>query len=210
MNIGILGTGNVGGTLGRRWALSGHHVEFGTRDPNNPKVKDLLQACGSHAKAVSIEEAVTHNDIIVVALPWNVTLSTLHSIKNWHGKILVDCTNPLKSDYSGLSVSEGNSAGEEIAKAAKGAKVIKAFNTVGSFVMNNPNFNGEKAIMLVGGDDLQAKEQVKRLAEELGFDVMDAGGLTSARYMEHFAMLWIHMGYHQKLGNDFAFKLLQR
>ncbi len=210
MKIGIIGTGNVGGTLGRRWALSGHHVEFGTRDANSAKMKELLAKAGKNAKAVSVEDAVKNNEIVVLTVPWTAALGIVKSIKNWKGKILVDCTNPLKSDFSGLAIDHNGSAAEEIAKMATGAKVIKAFNTVGSLVMENPNFVDGKAVLLIGGDDLNAKAEISKLAVDLGFDVLDAGGLSSARYMEHFAMLWIHMAFHQKLGNDFAFKLLKR
>ncbi|NIM50921.1 MAG: NAD(P)-binding domain-containing protein [Gemmatimonadales bacterium] len=143
MKIAIIGTGNVGATLGKQWAAQ-HEIRFGTRDPGSSKVKDLLAAA------------------------------------------------------------------EEIAGWAKGARVVKAFNTLGAQNFLNPRFGGQVANMFICGDDVAAKSTVGKLVEELGFDLVDAGPLTSARLLEPLAMLWIRLAYAEGLGPEIAFKLLRR
>ena len=123
---------------------------------------------------------------------------------------MIDCTNPLKPDLSGLAIGHTTSAAEQVAVWAPGARVVKAFNTTGAENMSNPQFGSERASMLICGDDPDAKAAVVGLAADAGFDVVDAGRLASARLLEPLAMLWIHLAYAQGLGTGFAFKLLRR
>ncbi|SRR6266404_4139998 len=127
-----------------------------------------------------------------------------------YGKILIDCTNPLKPDLSGLSIGQSTSAAEQIADLAKGARVVKAFNTTGAGNMANPKFGPQDATMFICGDDGSAKATVVKLAEELGFEAVDAGPLLAARYLEPLAMLWIHLAFKMGWGTNFAFKILKR
>ena len=174
MNIAVLGTGRVGGTLGKRWAQLGHRVVFGTRDPAHEKVAPLLAQAGENASAASIAEAVKRCEVIVLAIPWPVAQHELtrHQLD---GKVLIDCTNPLNASFSGLDLGFDTSAAERIATWAKGAKVVKAFNTVSSAAMADPIFAGEPATMFYCGDDESAKRIVGQLAAELGFEAVDAG-----------------------------------
>ena len=87
---------------------------------------------------------------------------------------------------------------------------MKAFNTVGFNIMENPAFRSDKAVMFYCGDDAGAKQTVKQLTEELGFDAVDAGPLTQARVLEPFALLWISLAYGRGLGREIAFKLMRR
>jgi 8-hydroxy-5-deazaflavin:NADPH oxidoreductase len=124
---------------------------------------------------------------------------------------IIICTNPLASDLSGLVVGTNNSAGEEVAGWARGAKVVKAFNTIGAPNFPNPRFGAEAASMFICGDDAAAKSAVGKLAAEQGFDVVDAGPLSASRWLEPLAMLWIHLAFKQGLGpTGHAFKLLRR
>lgn len=209
MNIAVIGTGNVGGALGPRLAKAGHEVRYGTRDAKNAKVKALLKKSGLNAQAVSITDAINNSQVIFLTVPWSVALDIVKS-NSWKAKVLVDCTNPLKPDFSGLSIGHTTSAGEEISKLAFGAKVVKAFNTVGSFAMANPIFGKDRAALFIAGDDAAAKMEVKIIAEELGFEVYDAGGIIASRYLEYFAMLSMNVSFYGKLGPDFGFKLLKR
>ena len=122
----------------------------------------------------------------------------------------MDCTNPLKSDLSSLLIGHTTSAGEEVAKWAPGARVVKAFNTTGAPNMTNPKFGGARAAMFIAGDDAPAKATVKQLGEDVGFEMIDVGALAQARLLEPLAMLWIHLAFKQGLGRDFAFGLLRR
>ena len=132
------------------------------------------------------------------------------SAGNLSGKILVDCTNPLKPDLSGLAVGPDSSAAEQVAQWARGARVVKCFNTTGAENMTNPHFGNDRAVMFLAGDDDTAKATVTKLGDELGFEMVDAGGLSIARLLEPVAMLWIHLAFRRALGRDFAFKLLRR
>jgi NADPH-dependent F420 reductase len=210
MKITILGAGNVGGTLGRRWAAGGHEIIFGSRNPESDKIKQLLSQIGNGTKAVSIGEAVNGSDVVLLATPWSAAEETLDQAGNLTGKTLIDATNPIAEGLSGLTLGTTTSAGEMVAQWSPGARVVKAFNTTGSGNMANPRYGRDKIAMPICSDNQEAKDVVKQLAEELGFDVYDAGPLASARYLEPMAMLWITLAYKQGLGPDMAFKIIKR
>ena len=209
MKIAIIGAGNVGGTLGRAWAQRGHEIIFGVRDTKDEKIKKALASAGMNSSATSIAEAAGSADIIVLSVPWPAE-GAVKSCGNLTGKILVDCTNPLKPDLTGLALGHNTSAAEQIADLAKGARVVKAFNTTGAGNMANPKFGTQAATMFICGDDESAKASVGKLAEELGFEAVDAGPLIAARYLEPLAMLWIHLALKMGWGTNFAFKILKR
>lgn len=109
-----------------------------------------------------------------------------------------------------MAVGTTTSAAEQIAGWARGAYVVKAFNSTGWNNMADPIYHGERITMFICGDNARAKDIVTGLAEDLGFEVVDAGALTVARFLEPLAMLWIHLAVVQNLGRDIAFKLLRR
>jgi 8-hydroxy-5-deazaflavin:NADPH oxidoreductase len=192
MKIGIIGAGNVGGTLGRRWAQNGHAVCFASR------------TAGNNA------ECAAASDVILLATPWPAAEEAIRSCGDLTGKIVVDATNPLLPTLDGLSVGCTNSAGEQVAQWARGARVVKALNTVGYNIMENPTFSGGRVAMFYCGDDAAAKKTVAALVEELGFEALDAGPLTQARLLEPFALLWITMALKYGYGREIGFELLRR
>jgi predicted dinucleotide-binding enzyme len=209
MNIGIIGSGNVGGALGTRWAQKGHQIVFGSRTPDDADMKKLLDRAGKNARAAKLVEAAT-NDVLLFAMPWPIAKDVLSGLGNLAGKVLIDATNPLLPDLSGLAVGTSTSAGEQVADWAKGAKVVKAFNTVGSTIMENDSFAAGKPVIFYCGDDAAAKKTVHELAADIGFDPQDTGPLTQARLLEPFALLWISLAFQQKWGREFAFQVLRR
>src|SRR6185369_3237530 len=145
MNIGIIGAGNVGGTLGQAWAALGHKVKFGVRNPTDEKVMALLKRCGGTASAGAVSEAAAFGEVIVLTTPWDGARSAIESAGagKLSGKILVDCTNPLALGanlMAGLTLGHTTSAAEQVGEWAKGAKVVKAFNTTGAGNMASPRF----------------------------------------------------------------------
>jgi 8-hydroxy-5-deazaflavin:NADPH oxidoreductase len=210
MKVGIVGSGNVGGTLGTRWAKTGHQVTFGSRDPGTAEMKQLLARAGSNARAATLQDAAKSGEVLLLATPWPVTKDIVQGLGDLTGKVLIDATNPLLPDLSGLAVGANTSGAEQVAGWARGAKVVKAFNTVGSNIMDNPPFGIDKPVLFFCGDDAGAKGKVKQLADELGFEGVDAGPLTQARLLEPFALLWISLAYKVGLGREIAFKLLRR
>jgi len=207
MQIGIVGTGPVGATLGRRFAEAGHSVTFGTRRPESDEAKELARIPG--ARIASHQEAARTTGVVVLATPWPAAQEALRGLGDLSGKILLDLVNPLLPDLSGLAVGNTSSAGEMIAQWAPGARVVKIFNTIGYNVMADPKFPDGPATLFYCGDDPEAKKVAHQLAEQIGFDPIDAGPLTKARVLEAFALLWISLaigGY----GQGIAFKLMRR
>ncbi len=210
MKIAVIGMGNVGGTLGTRWASIGHDVVFGVREPTSPKVKSLLKLTENKALAASVLDAVASSDVVVLATPWESVRDAIAVAGDLRGKVVVDCTNPIAENLTGLTIGMTTSAGEQVAQWAPGARVVKAFNTTGSGNMANPEYAEGKVTMFICGDDPDAKETVSALATDLGFDVCDSGPLQMARYLEPLAMTWVKLAYAQGLGRDIAFRLIKR
>lgn len=210
MNIAVFGAGNVGSALGKAWAAKGHSIFYGVPDPGSEKIRALLKSMGANARADTVQEAAANAEVVVLAIPFRATEDAIRSAGQLKNKIIVDCTNPLLPDLSGLAIGHTTSAGEQVAQWAAGTRVVKAFNTTGAGNMANPRYSDSGITMCLAGDDHAAKSTVMRLAEELGFEPLDAGPLKNARLLEAFAMLWIFLAVKQELGPDIAFKLLRR
>jgi 8-hydroxy-5-deazaflavin:NADPH oxidoreductase len=210
MEIAIIGAGDVGGTLGRLWANKGHQIMFGVRNFQGHNVLNLIRSIDSGVKVGTIGEAASFADVIVLAIPWKAVEETIKSAGDLSGKILIDPTNPIKADLTGLIIESSTSAAEEIAKWAKDSKVVKAFNSIGAKTLDNLQFGLVRADAFICGDDFKSKTVVKKLATEIGFDTVDVGPLINARVLEYLALLWIHLAYSQQMGPNIAFKLLTR
>jgi predicted dinucleotide-binding enzyme len=210
MKIGIIGSGNVGGALGSRWAKLGHEVVFGTRNPESGDAQKLAARASGKTSAATLADTARDGEVLLLATPWPATEQIIAGLGDLHGKILIDATNPLLPDLSGLTHGTTTSGGEQVAGWARGAQVVKAFNTVGANVMADPAFEGHRPVMFYCGDDAEAKQVVKKLIDELVFEAIDAGPLIQARLLEPCAQLWISLAYAQGLGREFAFELLRR
>jgi 8-hydroxy-5-deazaflavin:NADPH oxidoreductase len=210
MRIGIIGAGSVGSTLARAWANSGHHVALATRNPDDPKLATLALSIGPNASAGAVPRVVEHSEVVVLATPWTAVRDMPGVEVDWSGRILIDCTNPLRPDFTWLEDDYQVSAAERIAGWAKGASVFKTLNHTGANNMANPVYPDGRAVMFVCGDDDAAKPMVLQLVAELGFAAVDAGELKVARLLEPLAMLWIQLAIRQGLGREIAFALLRR
>jgi hypothetical protein len=210
MRIAIIGTGNVGAVLGRRWAQGGHAVTFGSRRPTDADVLELVRAAGPNASVAPPAAAAASAEVVVLATPGGAAEDAVAGLGDLSGRILVDCTNPILPGLAGLSAGRDDSGAERVARAAPGAKVVKAFNTTGSANMENPIYPDGRLAMFVCGDDADARAVVAGLAAELGFEPVDCGPLRSARYLEPMAMVWITLAYPLKNGPDFGFAVLRR
>lgn len=209
MRIAVIGAGSVGGTLGRRWAEAGHDVVFGVPDPASPKAAAAV-AAARRSRAASVAEAAAGAEVVVLATPWEAAEAAIRTAGNLAGKVLVDATNPLAARAAGLATGPGTSGAEAVAGWAAGARVVKAFNTIGFEIMADPSFPGGVATLLLCGDDAGAKATVSRLAEELGFEPVDLGPLAEARLVEPFALVWIRLAMFRGLGRGIAFRLMKR
>jgi 8-hydroxy-5-deazaflavin:NADPH oxidoreductase len=209
MKIAVIGSGSVGGTLGRRWAELGHDVRFGVRDPADAAANTLVKGIKGKAQLASVREACAAADVVVLATPYAANAAAIAAAGDLSGKILVDVTNPIGADFT-FAVGFNNSGAEEMAKLARSARVYKAMNQVGFEVMADPTFAAGKPVMFVAGDDEKGKEVVLGLVAALGFEAIDAGELKVARLLEPYAMLWIHLMARRKMGRRLAFGLLRR
>lgn len=206
MKIALIGAGNVGQALAKAIVQRGEVVIFGVQEP----VKYEVVAQDIGIPVMTVTQAVAQAEMVILAVPYAATASIARSIPDWQGKILVDSTNPLASALTGLSVGTTDSGAETLARHANNARVVKAFNTTGAENMANSHYSSGQVFMPVCGDDVAARQQVIALATLLGFDAVDMGGLQVARYLEPFAMTWIHLAILQGYGRNFAFGLLRR
>ena len=163
MRIAVVGAGNVGSTLGAALAVKGHEVYFAVRNPDASKYQDLVQKVGAGTRANVVQKAVAGSQVVLLATPWPATEDALKMAGTLEGKVLLDCTNPLKPDLSGLAVGDESSGAEMIAGWAPGAKVFKVFNQTGFNIMANPVVDGRKSLMLFCGDD-EASRPTERLS----------------------------------------------
>jgi len=208
MRIAVIGTGHVGGALGLGWAQAGHDVIFGSRDPNDPEVRQLVKG-NKNASSAAIGEAGKGAEVIAFALPWSAVPDVIKQMgTELRGKVLIDCTNPAKQ-WPAMDHSAG-SGGEQVAKLVPGTKVVKAFNTTGFENMQNAKYPDGAVTMFYAGDDADAKKIVHQLVRDLGFDPVDAGGLSQCHALEILASLWGTLAYGQKMGRSIAFKLMRR
>lgn len=195
--IAIIGLGNMGKGLAGR-LVGKTNLVLGVRDP--AAAGPELAAFGAVTTA---ETAAAQADIVVLALPYDAALQ-FASNPVLNGKIVVDISNPVKPDFSGLSVGHSTSAAEEIQKAAPGAKVVKAFNTIFAGLFAAPAASTANVPVFVAGNDEAAVATVAQLAETAGFKAETVGGLDGARLVEPIGMLNIRFGYGLGKGTSIA------
>jgi hypothetical protein len=208
MSLSIIGAGNVGLALAHAFTQRGESVVVGVPDP--AKYGHEIGKLGALARVTFTAEAIAASDVVILAVPYAAVAQVARSVSDWQGRILVDATNPLAAGLAGLSLGTTTSGAEELARLAQGARVVKAFNTTGAENMADSRYPCGKPFMPVCGDDEEARLRVIALATLIGFDAVDLGPLSAARYLEPFAMTWIHLAIKQGYGRKFAFSLLRR
>ncbi len=213
MKIGILGTGDVGRALAVGFVGLGHQVKFGTREPGAAKVTELLGKVGHGATAGSFADAARFGDVVVLATLWSGTENALKLAGSaaFKGKVVIDATNPLvfkPGAPPALALGHTDSGGEQVQRWLPGARVVKAFNTVGHAHMVNPSFPGGPPDMFISGNDADAKKTVTEILKAFGWSTVDVGGIEGARLLEPLCILWV--GYGMATGTwNHAFKLLR-
>lgn len=204
MRIAVVGAGNVGKAVGRKWAAAGHDVRYGVRNPADAKHAGLTVA--------PVAEAVRDASAILLATPWNGTEAAIRSAGDLSGKLVLDSTNPLAPGPDGYSLAVGHttSGGEMVAGWAKGAAVFKTLNQTGFANMGDSGGYPLPPVMFFAGDDQHHRADVASLLRDLGFDPVDAGPLRNARLLEPLAMLWIDLAMKRGQGRNAAFALMRR
>ena len=215
MKIAVLGTGMVGNTIASKLIDLGHEVRMGSRTSDNPKGAAWAAEQGERAGHGSFAEVSAWAETV-----WNCTMG-VHSVAaieaagvaNLDGKILVDIANPL--DFSqgfppSLSISNTDSLGEAIQRAAPGAKVVKALNTINHLVMVDPSRIPGEHDLLIAGDDAEAKAAVSEwMTGWFGWgQPIDVGGIDASRGIEAWLPLWVRL--YGALGTaDFNLKIVR-
>ncbi len=190
--IAIIGTGNVGGALGPRFAALGNEIIYGSRTPDAERVRDLVSATGDRARAMVPAEAARACPLIVFAVPWDAAETSFKGLGSLDGKLIVDVTNPLDvRDGREVALPVPDSGAELLQSLAPGARIVKAFNTVNYRVMKDPSIAGGPVTVPLSGDDAAAKSTVAELVRGIGLEPVDVGPLRTARYTEKLALLYV-------------------
>lgn len=202
MKIAVLGTGMVGTTIASKLITLDHEVTLASRTADNAKARAWLEQVASpHAHTATFAEAAATAELVFNCTSGVASLEALNLAgkANLAGKILVDIANPL--DFSRgmpptLSVCNDSSLGEQIQAAFPDTRVVKTLNTVNASLMVAPSKLSGDHVMFIAGNDAEAKQQVERmiLREWFGWrEVVDLGGIASARGTEMYLPLWLRM-----------------
>ncbi len=187
--IAIIGTGNVGSAIGAGAVKAGYDVVFAGQDAD--KAESVAEGAGA-TSVTTPREAVAGADIVVLAVPYTAVADVAREIAPVvAGKIVIDPTNPLKPDGSGLATAAGTSGAESIAALLPDAKVVKAFNTLFATNTSDPSAHGTQLDSLFATDDDAAKDAVCGLSASIGFRPVHVGPLAASRELE--AMAWLNI-----------------
>jgi len=196
VRIGVLGVGPVGQALAEGLARHGHETRLANRSGD---------AGGTYA------EVAAWSELCLLAVAGTAAVEVVTGVATvLDGKVLVDATNPLTFDSgrAELFVLGTDSLGEQVQRAAPGARVVKAYNTVNNALMVDPDLPGGPPTMLLAGDDAGAKATVVALLEQTGWDTSDLGGIECSRELEQLCLAWVRIGV-QSGSWGHAFKVLR-
>ena len=214
-NIGILGSGEVGQTLAEGFLKYGHKVCVGTGHPD--KLNDWRSQQGENLTIGSFADAAAFGEILVLTVKGDAALKVLDSAdsKDLDGKTIIDTTNPIENappenGVLRLFTSINQSLMEVLQKAHPNAYFVKAYNSVGSALMVNPDFGGTKPTMFICGNSAEAKQEVTEINTLFGYDTEDMGGAEAARAIESLCVLWCIPGFLKNEWEGHAFKLLRK
>ena len=211
MKIGVLGSGGVAKVLVGGFLKHGHQVKLGSRTPSKlTEAKDEIPG----VEVGSFAEAAAFGELVVLAVKGTAAADALRlaGAENLKGKAVVDATNPIEDAPPVHGVLRfftdiNESSMELLQREFPEAKFVKAFNSVGSACMINPEFKGGKPTMFICGNDAAAKAMVTGVLDQFGWETADMGPVEAARAIEPLCMLWCIPGF---VRNDWfhAFKLL--
>ena len=186
MRIAVIGAGNIGGTLGAKWAASGHEVVYGVRSPGAPDT-------------ASVADAVAAAEVVALAIPGAAAKDVLAALgQALAGKVVIDATNDV----------EGAGKLHAIDELADGAHPVRAFNTLGWENFAEPVVDGIQADLFYAAEEGRAKETADRLIADVGLRPVWLGGIDSFDLVDSLTRLWFTLAFQRKLGRRLAFKML--
>ncbi len=202
LTIAVLGAGHIGGTLGKKWSASGHHVRFGVNDLAGNNAQALRAELGDGAVIGTIADALQGNPaIVVIALPGSIIETVAQTYATQlNGRIIIDAANNMGED------SMHNLA--HFQKHTPQAQVYRAFNSLGWENFAEPDFSGIQADLFYCGLDGEPKTKVEQLISDVGLRPVYLGGNEQMGLLDSIASLWFTLALGQKKGRHIAFKVL--
>lgn len=195
MKVAIIGAGNVGKALGGSLSRAGYDV---TLTANTHESASAAAREVGAKSAASTADAAQGADVVIIAVPYAAGEAVANELApHVSDTVVIDATNPIKPDYSGLATN-GTSGAEEFQRRLPDAKIVKAFNTVFASNQANAEAGDERIDGFIAGDDADAKATATTLVEAIGLRPLDVGPLSSARYLE--GMAWLNIGLNAANG----------
>ena len=202
LRITVLGAGNIGGTLGRKWLARGHTVTFGVRDPLGGRALALKAELGSAAQIATLDEALAAGDVVLFAIPGSMTGQIARQrASQLSGKIVIDATN-------NVGAPSFNSVAA-IQAASLDARVYRAFNIYGWENFADPLYDGVPGDLFYAGPDGEGQAVVEQLIEDVGLRPVRVGGADQVGLVDDLLRLWFTLASGGR-GRHLAFKLLSR
>lgn len=189
--IAIIGTGDMGDSLGPRFVELGYQVIYGSRKPDGEKAQGVLAATGGNSSVTTQREAAQAGDIVILAVPWPAMEIVAQNLGSLDGKIVIDISFPHEQGDDGYYVPMlETSSPEMIQQWNPGARVMKTFALQASYVIDDPGVVGGPVTIPIASDDREAKEQIAKIIVEMGLDPVDAGPLRYSRELEAMQRLY--------------------
>jgi predicted dinucleotide-binding enzyme len=200
MHITIIGSGNIGGTLGRRWAEAGHSITFGARDPQSPKAQAAVAATGPTARIAPISDALASADVVLLALPGAAMADFAQEYGALlDGRIVIDASNQF-----GQPVINGLTP---LRAAAPGAQFVRAFNGLGWEHFAEP-VRGGRQVDLFFCAAAGARSTAETLIGGIGLRPIYVGDLDQVALVDNLGALWVRLAFGAGMGRSIAFALL--
>ena len=186
MKIAVIGAGNIGRTLGGKWAAAGHDVVYGARSPGAPGT-------------AAIADAVAGAEVVVLAVPGAAAKGLVASLDGaLAGKVVIDATNDV----------QGAGKLHALDELADGAHPVRAFNTLGWENFADPVFDGVSADLFYAAEEGAGKQVADRLISDIGLRPVWLGGVDTFDLVDSLTRLWFTLVFQRKLGRRLAFKML--
>jgi predicted dinucleotide-binding enzyme len=200
--IAVLGAGNIGRTLGKKWNTAGHRVRFAVNDPAGKNAQALRTELGDQVVIGTIEDALQGNpDVILISLPGGAVEPTVRKYAaQFNGRIIIDAANRIGKDtLHNLAPFQ---------QYTPQALYYRAFNTLGWENFAEPDFNGVQADLFYCGVDGDARTKVEQLISDVGLRPVYLGGVERLGVLDALASLWFTLALGQNKGRHLAFKVL--
>ena len=206
--IALIGTGDVAGALGPEFAMQGHDIVYGSRNPSRPEVDELVARTGGNASATGQVEAAAQADIVVIAVPGEVAEQVVASLGDLSGKIIIDPTNRVGPGDDGFMMHTVATSNAELIQAlAPDAYVVKAFNTLNYRTMIDPDSSGWPVTIPMVVNNAEANSTVATLVDVIGLEPIDLGPVRFAHVLEGMLVIWIN---GRSAGTPYDYYLRQR